>query len=159
MKRASQAGSPHGQRQGCSPVNNSQFLKSQICRPLVSSQALRSPGNWLTPREQWGKESEDTGSLRLPLPWQGPLGARIPVAEAEAAGPEEAVGKKRGRNKWWWLGSIRLPVHLAMPHWCSCTETLNQGLLPGFVITKCRTWTSRRVTFSPIHLTRRDLKN
>jgi hypothetical protein len=134
MERARQAGSPNGQWQGCSPVKNSQVPKSQICRSLVSSQGLRSPGNWLNPRKQRGKESEDTGSLRLPYPWQGPLGLQDPCNRGKAAGPEEAVGRKRGRDKWWWLGSIRLPVHQAMPHWCSCTGTLNQGLLPGFSI-------------------------
>jgi hypothetical protein len=159
MQRARQVGSPLGQWQGCSLVNDSQVPKSQICRPLVSSQALRSSGNWIPPRKQGGKESEDTGSLSLPHPWQGPLGPQDPCSRGKAAGPEDAVGRKRGRDKWWWLGSIRLPVHLAMPHWFSCTGTLNQGLLPGFGINTCRAWSSRWVIFSPIPLTTGDLKN
>jgi hypothetical protein len=159
MQRANQAGSPHGQWQVCFLVTNIQVPKSQICRSLVSFQALRSSGNWLIPRKLGEKESEDTVSLRLPHPWEGPLGSQDPCSRGKAAGPEEAVGRKRGRDKWWWLGSFRLPVHLTMPHWCSCTGTLNQGLLPGICIKKWRDWTCRKVIFSPIHLTRGDLKN
>jgi hypothetical protein len=119
MQKASHAGSLHGQWQGCFPVNNSQVPNSQIYRPLVSSQALRSSGNSLPPRKQGGKESEDTGSLSLPHPWQGPLGSQEPWSRGKAVGPEEAVGRKRGGindGDWALSGSLSTWLcHIGVP--------------------------------------------